>query len=255
MEIQNLTDFKFTPLRWLQIILSILIIISLIISCWLLNSSFWGNLILNLAVELFGILLVISGVDWVMKKNDEKKWAKSMNLILKKISKFNNQYTTIIRVFLDIKIEIPYDKEPTEENVRKFNLKILDFSEREILPNITDKIFDASLIKWKELCLSLKKLNDEIIQIIMLFGDKLNPCIYSNLLRVQIKIENNMESYTFLHYIPPANTVEIQNFKKHVAEDLKYTLKIVIELNRYLLDITRNENDKNEHSEECLKEI
>lgn len=194
-----------------------------------------------MGTELFGILIVITVIEWVLKENDQKKWEQTTIFILKKISNFNNKYTTVIREFLNITIGLPTHKKPTKENFKKFNLDLLNFMEGNILPEIEEKALNVKPDNWENLNSNLKELNEELLQLLIIFGNKINPDIYSNLLCIQSKLEENIKNYEFfadkiLYPKGAIETIDSNIMKKGMAKNLKISLKVAIDANKKLLN-------------------
>lgn len=224
----------------LLLVFLVFIAILLIIFSFIPNSIF-SNLLLNLGTGLLGIVFVIGGLEDIKKRNNEKNWKRSKDIILKKIEKFNNKYNTYVRVFFNIEVRIPFEKEPNEENFKKFNIDVLDLTETEILPNIADKILVISTDNWKKFYSQLKELNKDVTEILMIFGNKIDPESYFTILSIQTAIDNCIESYEtlpelFVYPLPPDHKFDGEYLKKEFAKNLKNSLKIAIDLNKRLIN-------------------
>lgn len=222
-------------------LLAILLSLSISLIAISFYQNIYSNFELNMGTELFGILIVITVIEWVLKENDKKKWEQTTIFILKKISKFNNKYTTVIREFLNIKIKLPTHKQPTKENFKKFNLDLLIFMEDNILPEIEEKALNAKPDNWKSLNSNLKELNEELLQLLIIFGNRINPDIYTNLLCIQSKLEENIKNYEVWEDIIlyPKGTTQTRDsniMKKGMAKNLKISLKVSIDANKKLLN-------------------
>lgn len=196
----------------------------------------YNNLELNLGTELLGISIAIGGIDWVIRRNNQKKWEKTTNLILNEISIFNNRYNTIVRDFLSLTSIVPFHMDPTPENVKKYNLDLLKFSKSKILPDLENKILFIKNGKWTKFISDLNELHERLISLIQLFGNKIDPNIYYELLSIEVKIRENLNFYeTFpeLFTIPPPyeKIGTSEYFKKSFAENLVTSLRTAIDLN------------------------
>ena len=221
---------------------SVLLISSviLILISFIPNSG--SNLELNLGTELTGIFLTITLIDWIIKRNNEKKWKKSKKLLLKKVLKFNNKFNAVIRYFSGNKTPIPRIK-PTKENIINFNIELLKFNEKNVLPEIQKSILSFQPKQWKTLFEELKELNEYLIQTMLLFGEKINPKIHSDLLSIQIFLEEILSTYDAipeLFLYPPQKLTQFQltmsnNSKKQFVENLEYSLKTSIKMNKKLV--------------------
>lgn len=209
-----------------------------------ISDNSWNNLELNLGTELTGIFLTITVIDWIIKRNNEKKWEKSKNLLFKKVIKVNNKFNSSIREFSGIKTKIPIHKKPYEENIIKFNIKLLELTEKDIMPLLQYTILSFPPIKWVKLFNNLRELNEYLIQTIFLFGDKIDPNIHSELLSIHINFEEMINEYetfpeAYLYPLYPLNWDQLINssiIKVSFAEKLKNPLKIAIDMNKKLLN-------------------
>lgn len=230
--------FNFDGLTYL--VVSLLFLVIFLIGISLFPSSY-ANLELNLGTELLGIIIVISVVDWIIKRNDAIKWAKTKQIIINKIEIFNNNYNSQVREFFSIAHPFfPTELEPTSENIKKIALDLLEHSEKEIFPTITHRIQDVSEENWNKFILELNETNDSIIQILLLFQNKIDPEIYSELLDIQMIIEKNLRYSLLIPFIikpeNPEHYLLGEQIKTTFAENLKDSLEIAINLNKKLIE-------------------
>lgn len=221
--------------------IGLLVLAIFLIVCSIIPNNF-TNLELNLGTEFAGIFLTITVIDWILKRNNKIKWENSEKLLLKKVKKINNKFNASIRTFNGTTITFP-DVEASEENIIRFNISLLEQTEQIIIPQLQRTITSIDSDRWKELFNNLKELNQYLIQTVLLFGEKIEPEIHSDLLIIQIFLEEKIELYSavpemFL-YEPSRFTVQQLNdsvfLKNKFANELITPLNTAISMNKKLL--------------------
>ena len=217
---------------------------AIILICYAIYyNNTYSNLALNLGTELIGILLVVLYVNWIIKKNEEKKWARSMDLILENVRLISGRFFDIIQKFLDLTDEDIFDNEILmSTSTKEIVFESLRVAEDTLLPMIMQEFHKIPPNNWKELNDGLNILNKDLIRLILIFGNKMEPNFHSQLLGLQIQIENIIKIYgnNLWLYDPQVPAPRIVggkiDFKKLSAQYIESSLKITINLNKKSID-------------------
>ena len=225
------------------IIMIAILIVELILLAFL-STNTYSNLALNLATEFLGILFVITGVSWILKKREDAIWSESIALITKRITIFNNKYLTFVRDIFDIHIPLPFHKKPTEENILEFEEELVNITDEQVLPNIKNNILVLSTDKWKKLYEYIIELKTDLILILTLFGNKIDPETHHDLILIYLTLEELITSYSTIPELftfppPPTHIIESITLKESFADKLEESMSIAILRNRILLNKLR----------------
>jgi hypothetical protein len=154
------------------------------------------GLFINLGTTFIGILLTVFYVDWILGEHEKKRWAQVQHRIDERITRFANHAVSEFRSAFRYGTEILNTSVFGSADPKPARAEIARIAENILIPSAPTKIEGMNQSDWKRLSANLSLLVQTADQLIALYGDKLDPNIFSLIVEIQEKANGILSNYS-----------------------------------------------------------
>lgn len=167
--------------------LSLLAIVFFVLGKFLHCIENFQGLFYNLATTFLGILLTVAYINYVLYRKEREYWNVARKRIYNLLFIFANITITDFRLLFGYGQEIMKKREYTSDVdfLTKTRLEMIRIAKNILIPSTETKVSNLDVKGWKDLSAKLKSIWDESERILKLFGNHLEPEIFTLLLDIQ----------------------------------------------------------------------
>ena len=173
--------------------LSILLIISFILHyCFYFERD--SGLFINLATEIFGIIITIVFVNWIIERNNKILWAKTDRRLTYKLQRYATLFIRKINGLFHLPtISIPHlkGKDPFIHIYQSY----IRYVNETIIPNLKEYFFKFTQNDWEIFDQEMKNELNEVYKIQILFSPHFQPAFNHWFLDIIEKMEDIRQDY------------------------------------------------------------
>jgi CheY-like chemotaxis protein len=159
-----------------------------------LSFAFEGKgFLTNLTTEFISIVVTITYVNWVFKRDKVKKWEDADRRISKRLEIISNSFITILRT--NFKMTFVFFDDGFYKIRPSSSTELLKVAQEVFNPIIFDKFRAMEASKWKIIIERLEEILKQIDRVLIYYGTKLNPKKYALLLDIQEELEDIIKEY------------------------------------------------------------
>jgi hypothetical protein len=155
----------------------------------------WQGLFINLAATFIGILITVFYVDLILRKHEETRWINVKVRVHGRIERMANLSIGAFRSAYGLGTDI-FGKSFLETDDRtEIRSMIAHAAENVIIPITPTRLNDVNQAEWKkvvQLLNSVVQMGDELVA---LFGDRIEPEIFSLIVETHDKAEGILAMY------------------------------------------------------------
>lgn len=248
-------------IKMLVLPLAIFSFMLLLVSFFIFNLNFYSTLqdfMLNLGVTFIGIIITVSYVNWILNKHENKKWLDVQVNIHYRIKKFLEGTISTFRLNFGFGLEVfppnffdKYDmiKEGMglykyTDNQKEIFKEVINVGENVIKPEIGSKIRSMDQKQWILFAKYFVEGQERLIRIIDLFGNKIEPELFSDLLLLEDSINVYLEFYgAFPDFfgVPDSNIPpKALKHKKELYDNMKLSITNILSVTLRLMKKMKN---------------
>lgn len=156
----------------------------------------WQGLFINLAATFIGILITVFYVDLILRKHEEARWSNVKIRARERIERMANLTISAFRSAYDLGTDIFGESFFETDDRTEIRSMIAHAAENVLIPMTPTRLNEVNQAEWKKVAQLLNavvQLGDELIN---LFGDKIEPEIFSLMVEIQNKAEGMLASYS-----------------------------------------------------------
>lgn len=220
---------------------SIIAVGLIILSLFIVKQSYWSTfqgLFLNLGATIIGIIITVVYVNYVLSKQEKQKWNGVSTNINNRIKScliniiglfYGNFELNITSMNLNDVLKIimaPIDNDPESfKDIINIGKKI----------EKTPKLKDIDQKRLDHLFKSISHLQDKLLNLIQLFGDKIEPPILQDLLELEEKLKWFTNFYPTFFSLFLSNKRTFKTMEKELDNEFYDTLEPML---RRILSLT-----------------
>jgi hypothetical protein len=196
-----------------------------------------NGLFTNLATTFLGILITVCYVDYLLKRHDKERWAKTTARIEKRILRFAIVTSHSFRVAFNMDSSIVHGEAIDMENPSSISKEMIRVIRQELLPRVDEAVPGIDQKGWAKLTRQLQPILKWGDQLIAAFGNRIDPELFYLILKIEDEIDGMLNMVvTFSDVIgvpdselrakPPRSAVTFkQDMEKGTARDIKQILE------------------------------
>jgi len=156
----------------------------------------WQGLFVGLATTFIGILITIIYVDWILRVNEKKKWENVHFRLDMELTRFGiiaiNEFRTAFNIGSEIVMSIDFSNPIIMRKEMAQMAKII------LVPNAGKKVLEMNQSDWNNLSNNLITVINEADRLINLFGNRMDPEIFSLVLEIREKALRIQSMYSLV---------------------------------------------------------
>jgi hypothetical protein len=225
----------FSGFLWKRLIIPLgLVTVVFFVLAVLVPSS---GLFTNLATTFLGILITVCYVDYILKQHDKERWAKTTARIESRIQRFAITTSQSFRVACHIESAVIHQTDMDvfdPASVRKEMIRVI---RQELLQRVDEAVPTIDQKGWATLTRQLERTQRWADQLIMAFGNRIDPEVFLLILKIEDQIDAIYQMATIFFDVMGVPDNEVQAKKPHfglfqkrgmekvIAKDIKEALE------------------------------
>ena len=150
---------------------------------------------LNLATELIGIIITVAYVEWIIRKHEQTKWGATKQKIKERFIVFLNGLISGIRSNLGYQSDIYDERILDKGDPSLIHDELIRVAQQVLEPTVLHKLETLGPEEWKSMYRHMNLMHQVAKDLLVLFGSKLGPSLYEELLDLEEAIRNSMTMY------------------------------------------------------------
>jgi hypothetical protein len=198
---------------------------------------------LNLSAGLIGILITVSYVDWILRRNERQKWALTDVRIASRLRILLNGTLSGIRGGLGFGPEIFDESVLSTGDPIAIHSEIIRIGQHVISPTAKQRIRKLDPRGWKLLAAHLQNAHNGAVSFLNAFQARLSPDQITRLLDLQESLANSLTFYSVFPDLAgvaasqlPETRTPPEILQRHGYESTEKELQRVIKLSKELSD-------------------
>ena len=158
----------------------------------------WQGLFINLAATFIGILITVFYVDLILRKYEEERWSNVKIRAHQRIERMANLSIGAFRSAYNLGTDIFGESFLETDDRTEIRSMIARAAENVLIPLTPTRLNTVNRAEWKKVVQLLEvvaKMGDELLN---LFGDKIEPEIFSQMLEIHNKAEGILAQYSLV---------------------------------------------------------
>ncbi len=229
-------DNMFPGFLWKRLILPLGILTALSLVLAFLVPSLNG-LFVNLATTFLGILLTVCYVDYILRRHDKERWSATTARIESRVQNLAVVTSQSFRTAFHIDASVIHQAVIDVFNPASVRTEILRVIRQELLPRVDAAVPTLNQKDWADLTGQLERIFRRRDQLIISFGNRLDPEVFALLLKIEDDITGIWTMViTFFDVIgvpdhelrakPPRDVIaDKRGMEKVLAKDIKQVLE------------------------------
>ncbi len=159
---------------------------------------FWkaDGLFLNLGTEIFGILITVCYVDWIVREHKRREWQSTDTRIANRLRILLNVIVSSIRHGLGYGPEILNERVMASADLIAAHKEVIRMGEHVISPGIHHRIRSLDANGWKSLARQIEHAHNGTLVFLSAFQGRLGPEQISHLLDIEEGLSHSLTFYT-----------------------------------------------------------
>ena len=158
----------------------------------------WQGLFINLAATFIGILITVFYIDLILRRHEETRWSKVKVRAHERIERMANLSISAFRSAYDLGTDIFGDAFLETGDRTEIRSMVAHAAENILIPMTPTRLNDVNQAEWKRVVQILNVVVQTGDELLKLFGDRIEPEIFSLMVEIQNKAEGILASYSLV---------------------------------------------------------